>query len=225
MRTAQEKREAQRQATARWRANNPEKARASCQKSNATTGIAARARYRKRHPDAAAKASKKWRESHIEVAREKGRAYSLAYAATHREQERLRAAKWREDFPDKLRAMQRRHYLENKAMIAEARKEYRARNREKCREWANERKAKQRAGGGGLSRGYVVTLFKRQCGLCVACHADLQVTGKHIDHIVAISNGGLHCDENVQLLCPTCNRRKSAKDFDVFLRMMEAERG
>ncbi|MGL5935922.1 MAG: HNH endonuclease, partial [Cetobacterium sp.] len=32
--------------------------------------------------------------------------------------------------------------------------------------------------------------------------------------------GGAHCDSNVQLLCPTCNLRKAAKDPVVFMQEM-----
>jgi hypothetical protein len=33
-----------------------------------------------------------------------------------------------------------------------------------------------------------------------------------LDHMMPIDLGGLHADENLQLLCPTCNLRKYNKD-------------
>ena len=34
----------------------------------------------------------------------------------------------------------------------------------------------------------------------------------HVDHIVPLAKGGQHVASNIQILCPTCNVRKSAKD-------------
>ena len=45
----------------------------------------------------------------------------------------------------------------------------------------------------------------KECSYCGSTK-DLQV-----DHIVPISKGGLHCGQNIQQLCKTCNIRKSDK--------------
>src|ERR1035437_5859492 len=39
-----------------------------------------------------------------------------------------------------------------------------------------------------------------------------------VDHYVAQTQGGQHCASNLVIACPTCNRRKSAKDPLVFAR-------
>lgn len=35
-----------------------------------------------------------------------------------------------------------------------------------------------------------------------------------LDHVIPISRGGMNIDDNVQLLCPTCNLSKGAKTME-----------
>lgn len=61
-----------------------------------------------------------------------------------------------------------------------------------------------------LARGVIPRLERLQRMKCANCRACLR-RGYHLDHIVPISKGGAHEERNVQLLCPPCNRRKSAR--------------
>ncbi len=51
----------------------------------------------------------------------------------------------------------------------------------------------------------------------MACKADLSQVLTHVDHIVALANGGRHEMTNLQLLCRLCNQQKHTKDFGEFL--------
>lgn len=82
---------------------------------------------------------------------------------------------------------------------------YRARNPEKVREWSHARRRIER-----LPRGTVIALRALQRDQCVICRCSL-VNGFHLDHIYPLAMGGKHERRNLQLLCPTCNVRKSAK--------------
>lgn len=168
--------------------------------------------------------SKKWREKHPEY-KEVRAQNQLEYAAKNREQERQRAAKWRADNPEKYLSGRRAYYLKNSDSVRAAVKERRRKNLAKYQEYSRDYKARKRAGGGRLSRGYIAKIFLEQSGLCLVCRHDLKITGHHIDHIIPIAKGGRHCDENVQLLCPSCNCRKSTRNFQDFINLMEAERG
>jgi hypothetical protein len=51
-------------------------------------------------------------------------------------------------------------------------------------------------------------VFQRDQGKCVRCGAKENL---HFDHIIPVSKGGSNSEENVQLLCETCNLKKSDK--------------
>lgn len=71
------------------------------------------------------------------------------------------------------------------------------------------RKAREAANGGSVTSDQIEELRHKQNGRCAEC-------GKHrkleIDHIVPVSRGGSGDINNIQLLCGTCNKKKSAID-------------
>ena len=48
------------------------------------------------------------------------------------------------------------------------------------------------------------------------CCARLSLTASHIDHITPVNQGGSNEPENLQLLCPGCNLRKSDRNDSEF---------
>ena len=95
-----------------------------------------------------------------------------------------------------------------KPLLAERIKKYRDKNPEKDKEWELRRKSRK---WGRLPKGTIINLMKSQKNKCVVCEIDI-AKKYHIDHIQPLAKGGLHTPFNIQLLCPTCNMRKSAKD-------------
>ena len=79
------------------------------------------------------------------------------------------------------------------------------------------RHAKRRDAGGFYTDADVKFLYKAQKGLCICCKKSLDGI-YHVDHRVAIKNGGTNDKKNLDLLCPKCNMRKGAKDNIVFMR-------
>lgn len=64
---------------------------------------------------------------------------------------------------------------------------------------------------GDYPKEYPSILYLLQKGKCINCKKDLK--GKyHIDHIHPVARGGTNHYWNLQLLCPSCNCRKHAKD-------------
>ena len=94
----------------------------------------------------------------------------------------------------------------------EARREYgriyRAKNKVK-RKIDKKNRKKRVSGRGRLSSTITSRLMISQNGKCISCHCKL--VDFHIDHIIPIALGGTNTDDNVQLLCPTCNISKGAK--------------
>ena len=79
------------------------------------------------------------------------------------------------------------------------------------------------------SRNIKQVLYRRQEGQCAGpCGEDgrgrlLDMDLFEIDHIVPRAKGGPDIDDNLQLLCPTCNRRKGSRTMRRFLELMAGE--
>lgn len=104
---------------------------------------------------------------------------------------------------------------ENKEVLTQKRKEYVEKNRQAIRDRNNARNAKKRGNGGSFKIHHIRKMRIEQKGKCVYC--ENAITGKgncHIDHILPVSLGGSSEISNIQLLCPTCNMRKSSKHPD-----------
>jgi 5-methylcytosine-specific restriction endonuclease McrA len=97
----------------------------------------------------------------------------------------LKTKNWKEKNPDRIRL----------AATCRSRKR-----------WAIKRKA-----DGHHTPNEIKALLVKQKKRCIYCLESL-VVGYHVDHIKPLSKGGGNGIGNIQLLCPTCNLRKHAKD-------------
>jgi hypothetical protein len=86
-------------------------------------------------------------------------------------------------------------------------KKYRAKNPDKVREWSTTRLLRKT---GRLPKGTVKSIGERQHWLCIYCKCDVSQK-YHVDHIIPLAKGGKHVPDNIQILCPSCNVRKSSK--------------
>jgi len=59
-------------------------------------------------------------------------------------------------------------------------------------------------------------LYEKQGGKCLGCGALFPIRNLTIDHIVPKSRGGLNDEENLQLLCKTCNDEKGTLKMDEY---------
>lgn len=128
-------------------------------------------------------------------------------------------------------------YIRNNSCVAclhEATNKWRLKNKEKVRKYEREynqknpevkirSEAKRRAiklkSGGTFPKEDIDKLFQSQNGLCPACGVDLKSSGFHIDHRIPLSRGGSNWPENLQLLCPADNVRKSnLTDIEYFIK-------
>lgn len=141
-----------------------------------------------------------------------------------REAERLRA-----DYQankDVRLAQRKARYAANREATLEQNRAWRLahleQHRAQCRQWAKDHPAEMRAivarrralvlgAEGSHTKRDVEQLFEEQDGFCLGCTGDLVELGYHVDHIHPLSKGGSNGPENLQLLCPTCNRQKSNK--------------
>lgn len=85
---------------------------------------------------------------------------------------------------------------------------WRQNNQSLCQFYHRNRRARIVGNGGVASKDIADKLFKLQKGKCASCRCCLKSVKQHLDHIVALANGGGNNDENLQLLCAKCNLQK-----------------
>lgn len=167
-------------------------------------------------------AAKKWKSS--EGGKIANRKNSNNYAAKNRESEKIKSAKWRKENPEKAKITSRNYYLKNKESVIASNRLYRSKNIEIYRLYGALYRGKKRSSGGYVHPSYVDLLFSEQGGRCACCDVDFSSSPCQIDHVEPISKGGVHCEENLQLLCEICNKRKSDRKLVDFLKIIWAER-
>jgi 5-methylcytosine-specific restriction endonuclease McrA len=132
---------------------------------------------------------------------ERRRAYVKAWKAANPTKDGEYSAAWRARHPARRR----------QAVIG-----WERRNPDKVRAIRQNRRGRVRAARGRFSSGIVQKFLRLQRGKCACCH---RVLGRkyELDHIEPLARGGSNTDDNAQLLCPPCNRRKAARDPISFM--------
>ena len=141
---------------------------------------------------------KNWREANKDSIRKYARDYRNANIERHVKN----LKNWKAANPDKIRQQKRN---------------WQKANPDKINVMKNNRRAKIKGNGGKLSPDIIKILLALQKGKCACCGKSLK-QGYHLDHIMPIALGGTNTDDNVQLLTPSCNLRKSAKHPDDWAR-------
>lgn len=68
-----------------------------------------------------------------------------------------------------------------------------------------------------IPRPVQIRVLKRENGVCRICNHPIRDDDIHFDHIIPWSKGGPTEENNIQLLCGTCNRNKSDRYEDDYL--------
>jgi len=99
----------------------------------------------------------------------------------------------------------------NKERMIEYRKKYREDNPAKIAVNNRNRRARKKLAGGTHTAADVINLFNLQKKKCAVCKKSI-IKGYHVDHVIAIVNGGTNDKYNLQLLCASCNLTKNDSD-------------
>lgn len=180
--------------------------------------------------DCSNESHKKYVESNKESIRKYDREQYWENPEKHREQRR----KSNKVNSEKIKIAAKEHYEKNKEEIAKKNKVYHLKNKEhrnetsrqryklKSEEYkhrARERKQKiKEVADGSVTIEFEREMYALQNGRCGYCGCDLEESGKHLDHILPISRGGLHTANNVHWVCPTCNLDKKDKTEEEWLK-------
>lgn len=90
--------------------------------------------------------------------------------------------------------------------------EFLGRNPEYQRAINAKRRARKIGNGGSFSQNELKTLISLQNNKCASCYLKIKGRNFHADHIKPIFLGGDSNISNIQILCPSCNLKKGAKD-------------
>lgn len=181
--------------------------------------------YQKANPDYQRKYYEANREKIVGASREyyhanpeKVAEYQRKYREANREKVIGREREYREANREKVAEYAREWQKANREKLAEHQRKWREANPEKAKAKKHNRRAKIKGNGGTLSPDIIQTLMVLQKGKCACCSKSLK-DGHHLDHIMPIALGGKNTDDNVQLLTPKCNLRKSDKHPDDWARL------
>jgi 5-methylcytosine-specific restriction endonuclease McrA len=173
------------------------------------------AAHRAKHPGENAAYLRKYYAANSEKARESAKQYRKENAEIVRAKAR---EAWRTK-PERRKANKLsacKRYAED-AGIRERKRLYEQANycQERAKVKNNNRRAMIHDAGGKISKTTLARLRKKQHDLCVFCEADISIRSD-LDHILALSRGGINEESNLQLLCPSCNSSKSAKTMEEY---------
>ena len=111
-----------------------------------------------------------------------------------------------------------KYYSANAEAMREKHKQYRLSNPDVRKAIHHKRRSRKMGADGWFTSRDIASIRVKQRGRCALCRVPLRK--QHIDHVIPLARGGTNYPKNIQLLCPTCNVRKSAKDPIVFSQEM-----
>jgi len=137
-----------------------------------------------------------------------------AYKAKHYRKFRDKYAEYNSAYVEKNKASKSEYDAERYKIMREEIGgkvvEWRRENPEKLKAQRTNRKARIRGADGSHTSKDIERILSLQSNRCACCLVCVKKS-YHVDHIFPVSKGGSNYPENLQILCPTCNIKKSNK--------------
>lgn len=161
--------------------------------------------------------NKEYHQSRYILNRQKVLDRSKKYRIDNIEKCKKRSIDWQKNNPDKFRENQRKYRKSHLEQRRTYNNEWRNKNKEKAAIHIHNRRARKLGNGGSsYTKDDVKQLIVFQKQKCAICEILIK-SNYHIDHIIPLSKGGSNAKENIQLLCPSCNLSKNARDPIEFM--------
>jgi 5-methylcytosine-specific restriction endonuclease McrA len=139
---------------------------------------------------------------------------SREYYYKNREKYIATTRRWQEKNPDKVVTVRKNRYKSSKNQKLHQKRveEWKKKNPIKAREIQRKGNYTRRS---KVAKVYIEDVdhnkvFERDEGICGICQNPVDKNRYHLDHIIPIAKGGLHCYDNVQISHPRCNQTKGA---------------
>lgn len=143
------------------------------------------------------------------------KSYNRAYHQKNRESQLEKQRIYKAANKDAISAAGAVYYERNRDALRLKTSLYRKANPEYVLQAQRNRRAKKKNSIGTHTFEDVLNLLSLQRGRCACCPVKLKTEGKekyHVDHIISLARGGSNDKYNLQILCPSCNLSKHAKD-------------
>lgn len=157
--------------------------------------------YKADNKDAISEQRRSYREKNKEQIAEYMSEYRPAYREKNKAKLSLKSTEWARINSERA-----------KSIRAESRKKH----AETSRSITRNRRARIRNSTGVHKPSDIKKIMEMQRGKCACCKNDVKKK-YHVDHIEAIANGGSNDPLNLQILCPTCNISKGARNPVEFM--------
>lgn len=133
------------------------------------------------------------------------------WASKNKDKCNLKRKRWRLKNVEAANKITRRWRENNPEKVKFWSASWKSRNKEKVLVYSRNKHAKRKSSEGKYSLLDIKRIITSQKYKCVNCHKSVKQK-YHIDHIKPLSKGGTNWPENIQILCPSCNIKKNAKD-------------
>lgn len=121
--------------------------------------------------------------------------------------------------PGHRRTIERAYKQRNREQVRAGIKAWQKAHPERMKTKKRNRRAREIGASGKHTAADVANIRRMQNDRCAEPTCRVKLKGKgHVDHIIALARGGTNEPKNLQLLCPSCNSRKWAKDPIEFAR-------
>lgn len=127
--------------------------------------------------------------------------------------------RWHEANPDKVRQSQREYYYRNREARRENRRRWAQENPDIVARQNETRRARE--AGATVEEIDYQLIYKRDLDICYLCGRKVKKSERHLDHVIPLSRGGPHSENNIRVTHARCNLKKGTKlieelDMEVF---------